>query len=239
MNWINFGLLLVLLVLSALTLSNRNILESNERTLELSDTAMNNVDYDEVTVNLRIVSRNESHQAAVNENTEINNKVIEYFEEDYDVKSNRYTVSEWTERDPETRNVHTLGYEVYNTIEIKSNNPEDAGIILTDAFELGAYEVQSVNYGLSDEMKREVQDELTNQAIKSLKQRADSIAEASGVNIVGIKNIRPTSWDYAPMTMRNDALMMEMAADSFYQEPVFSPGKQEVSSSITITFEIR
>ncbi|MFW6024926.1 MAG: SIMPL domain-containing protein [Candidatus Woesearchaeota archaeon] len=238
-NWINFGLLLVLLVLSALMLTNGNILERNDRTLELSDTAMTEVDYDEVTVNLRIVTRNESHEFAVNENTEINNRIVEHFEDNYEVETTNYRISEWTERDIETRNVETLGYEVYNTISIKSEDVEDAGSITSEAFDLGAYEIQSVNYGLTDESKREIQNELMNEAITSLKDRAESISDASGVKIVGIKSITPDNWNYAPMTMRNDAYMEEMSSDSDYKEPTFSPGKREVSSSVTITFEIR
>ena len=237
-NWIFFGLILILLF-SFFMNGNRSfelIDGSNSNVLILSDTAKTEIEPDKVTVNLRIVTRNESHEEAVNQNTIINNRLIEHFKEDYEVVSRSYRVSEWTKTNQQTWERTRIGYQVYNQIEITSYDVEEAGKIISEAFELGAHEIQSVNYDLTDETKRKIQDELTNEVIKTMQKRADSIAEASGVKIKGIVKINPTSWDYSPMVLRqNDMLMAESKA---YDMPIFSPEKREVSSSVTITYRI-
>ncbi len=248
LKWVNYTLVALVLVLAIAIFTimgsmsgdrTFQIIDSEDvNTLELSETAKTEVEPDEATVNLRIVSRDQSHETAVNENTEINNRIIEHFEDDYEVVSRSYRVSEWTDYDPETRERQVRGYEVYNQIEITTKELDDVGKIISEAFGLGANEVQSVNYGLTDEEKKRIQDELINEAIVSLETRANSIAQTAGVEIKGIVKITPGSWDYAPMTVRSDMLMAEEAADGGYQQPDFSPGKEEVTSRVTIVYRI-
>ncbi len=248
LKWINFGLVLIVLVVFLIGIGSPNIPQdavyeivdgTNTNVMQLRDTAETEVEPNEVKVNLRIVTRDEDHQSAVDENTEINNEIINYFEDDYEVVSESYRVSEWTDRDPETREINVLGYEVYNTISIKSEDIEKAGEITSKAFDLGAHEVQSIDYRIDDEKRREIQDELTNEAIKAIKERAENIAQVSGVDITGIVEISPDSWDYSPVTMRSEEVQMEMADASTYQEPDFSPGEEKVSTSVSITFRIK
>ncbi len=217
---------------------------TSHNVLELSDTAKTKVEPDEATINLRIVTRDSSHEEAVNENTQINNKIIEHFEDDYEVISRSYRVRELTQRDPvrpyedQPPEEKPEGYEVYNTIEIKTEEIQRTGKIVTEAFELGAKEIISINYGLSDEKKRQIQDELVEEAIKAMEKRAESIAEVSGVNIEGILKIAPGSWDYSPMMVRGEEMMDVAQAPSSYQEPEFSPGEEEVSARVSMTYKI-
>lgn len=255
MQWIN--LVLVLFVLALVFIFGLVLkLDKGDKTyelvdgtthnvLELSDTAETEIEPNEATVSLRIVTRNSSHEEAVNENTEINNKIIEHFEDKYDVNSQSYRVREWKERDQvrpyeeSPLEDEIKGYEVYNTIEIKTEEIDKAGQIIKEAFELGAHEVRSVNYGLSEEKKRQIQDNLTEEAIKTMEKRAESIAKTSGVEIKGISKIAPGSWDYSPMTVRQGEMNMEEAdSGQGYQQPDFSPEKEEVSARVSITYKI-
>ena len=237
-NLIFLGLILILLF-SFFINGNRNIElidGTDSNVLILSDTAKTEIEPDKATVNLRIVTRNESHEEAVNQNTIINNRLIDHFENDYKVVSRSYRVSEWTRTNQHTFERDVVGYQVYNQIEITTYDVEEAGKIISEAFDLGAHEIQSVNYDLTDETKRKIQDELTNEVIKNMEKRANSIAETSGVKIKGIVKINPTSWDYSPMVVRQNNMLM--AESKAYDEPIFSPEKREVSSSVTITYRI-
>lgn len=221
------------------------LVDGSNNVLELSDTAKTKVEPNEATVNLRIVTRDSSHEEAVNENTKINNEIIEHFQDDYEVISQSYQVREWTENDPVrpyeegSPDEEIKGYEVYNTIQITTEEVDEAGNIITEAFELGAKEIRSVDYGLTEEKERELQDKLTEEAIDLIQQRAESIAETAGVELESITKISPDRWGYTPTTVRDHEIMME-AEDSAsgYQEPDFSPEEEEVSASVSMTYKI-
>src|SRR5690606_28829552 len=93
------------------------------------------------------------------------------------------------------------------------------------------FTLNNLNYSLSSERYEEVTDSLMTAALAKLQNRADQAAEALGknsaelieVNINGGQNIY----------YRAQPMMMEMAADASFSNPVAEPGKSQVSLSVS------
>lgn len=110
----------------------------------------------------------------------------------------------------------------------------DEIIKLSGAFQQQGFAMQGMNFYLSREAGDSLRDELTTEALKSIRARAESMAKALGMNKV--RFVRIDTNGNMPRPMPYNKMMraeMAMAADAGMPEPVAQGGESEVNVSVT------
>ncbi len=146
-------------------------------------------------ISFSVITEKESIGKAMEENTEKMNNIISEIKEEgieeKDLKTTGYNIYpryEWyekTEEKPQGERV-LVGYEVYQTLEVKIRDLGKIGNIIQKATEKGANKVSNLQFTVEneDEIKKQAREE----AIKKAKDKAEEIASQLGVNLVKIIN---------------------------------------------------
>lgn len=180
------------------------------------------------------------------------NAIIDYLEdagvEENDIKTQSYNVNpkyEWEQAVCRTDgycppgNQVLVGFEVWQTLEVKVQDPKMAGDLLTGVGSQGASEVSSLSFTIEDE--DELRSEAREQAIAEAKEKADALASQLGVSIVRVVGFyedsygAPLPYAYGRGGVTMDAAMSETKAVA----PSLPTGENKITSNVNITYEIR
>ncbi len=123
-------------------------------------------------------------------------------------------------------------YEWAETIELKIRNTDDTGAVSEALSALGVTEIQGPNFTIDDPEK--VNNDARDMAIENAKEKADILAKSLGVKLVRIVNF--TESGYSPYYYEK-AVMMDSAASN--QASTVPVGQNQITSNVTITYEIR
>lgn len=122
------------------------------------------------------------------------------------------------------------GYEASNGLNVQVRDLEKLGGILDQVTRDGANNIGGLSFGLQDSGK--VLDEARVAAVKDARRRAEMMAEAGGVTLGRVLEIREGS---AP----GPRPMMRMAAAEALMSPApIEAGEMEYSASVTVTWEL-
>ncbi|MFO7710666.1 MAG: SIMPL domain-containing protein [Candidatus Woesearchaeota archaeon] len=196
--------------------------EKEENTITLTGSAEKEVMPDTGVLTFSVVTRDSNVSLAEKRNTEINNRIMET----YNATTSNYQISRPYDYEKGLQN--STEYVVRNTIKIRTSEIDKLGETLSGVLDLGANEVQSVRYELSDEMRESVQDSLMAEAVEDAKGKAEELASLSGERIKGVKRIQPQNGNYYPMY---DSAARAESAD-------FRPESQDVTYSVNIEYII-
>lgn len=120
------------------------------------------------------------------------------------------------------------GYIAQNMLKIEVADLNKVGAIIDAAISAGANKVTGLNYTLRSQTK--MRSEALGNAARDARAKADALAAASGVRIIGIRLIEETS---VFMPQRGDM----MKADFSTPTPIVT-GPVEVRADVSITFDI-
>ena len=126
------------------------------------------------------------------------------------------------------------GYQVRQTTTIKVRDLAKAGELLTGVGGKGATEMSGLNFTFDDPNK--LQNDARGKAISDAKTKADQLAKQLGVSLVRVVSFNENSGGY-PGPMYTKAV--GMGGDAVQSAPEISVGQNKVSSSVSITYEIR
>ncbi len=128
------------------------------------------------------------------------------------------------------------GYEVRQSTTVKVRDTAKAGDVLTGIGATGATEVSGLQFTFDN--PNQGQDEARQKAIADAKAKANELARELGVSIVRVVSFNESSGGYpTPMYARGGAT--NQAMDSKAVAPEISVGQNKVSSSVSVTYEIR
>lgn len=124
------------------------------------------------------------------------------------------------------------GYEVLNSITVKTQQLELAGSLIEAANAAGANTIDGVGFELSDDhpARQKAIAKATSQAIID----AHTLAESASLTLVRIITIRLDSADSEPARMDYNRRLGATSASP----PPITPGKVKVSAEVQITYEI-
>ena len=235
---INTVLIVLLIGMVFAMLVTGNNVQDNSNDLEVSKTIQREIAPDKVRVVLAISSVGKEVDSAMNENTQINNRITELFSKDsrYTIETRNFQIRERNKWDSDNEEYIKTGYEVYNTIEITTKDLSLAGEILSNAVELGANRIESLEYSLSKEKAQALEIELVEEGVEKAKEDANRLAELMGKRIKGVKNIY-TNEAYYPVYNRNYYELSDAKGESML--PVLSPEMQTVSMNVRVIFETK
>lgn len=124
-------------------------------------------------------------------------------------------------------------YEWVETIELKIRNTDGTGAVSEALSALGVTEIQGPNFTIDDPEK--VNNDARDMAIENAKEKADILAKSLGVKLVRIVNFSEDG-NYGPYYYEK-AVMMDGATTN--QASTVPVGQNQITSNVTITYEIR
>ncbi|HYF13393.1 MAG TPA: SIMPL domain-containing protein [Candidatus Paceibacterota bacterium] len=132
------------------------------------------------------------------------------------------------------------GYEVRQSTTVKVRDTAKAGDLLTGVGGKGATEVSGLNFTFDDPEKG--QTEARDMAIANAKEKAEVLARSLGVSLVRVVSFNESGYPGPiPYYAKDTALQMGMggAANERAVAPTISTGENQVTSNVSVTYEIR
>lgn len=198
---------------------------------------------DLATISFSVITEGETTDGATEENTEKMNAIIEVVKaqgvEDKDIKTTNYSVYPRYDYDDEKYfygddDRELVGYEVYQTLQVKIRNVDDAGEIIQVATQAGANQVGGLNFIIDDEdsLKAEARE----LAIKDAKDKAKLLANQLGVKLVRIMYFSENTYPYYDYA--RSEMSMDVGMGGAVPAPKIEPGEGTVTVNVNITYEI-
>ena len=127
-----------------------------------------------------------------------------------------------------------IGYEVTNSVTVKTTKLDLAGEVIGAANEAGANTVDVVGFDLAD--KRKYRAEALREATKNAREDAAIVADAAGLTLVRIVAVSVDYTPVRPVNMDFGAPARAMAEGG--GAPPITPGDVTVTANVTIVYEI-
>ena len=128
-----------------------------------------------------------------------------------------------------------VGYTVSQSVNVKVRDLTKVGAVVSKAGELGANQVNGVTFTIDE--PSDLEQQARAEAIDDARKKADELARAMGVTIVRIVTFSETSGTPTPPPMY--AFRDAAGAAPAPVAPDIQPGSLDVTSNVSVTFEIR
>jgi uncharacterized protein len=225
------------------TTTTTNNATTNTNTLSLTGAATTTVKPDKVTVSLGVETTNKTANAALAANSKIMNLVLDRLKA-AGVKNNETSTSSFSISPnynyslPSSSRI--IGFTVSNSIQIQSTNINNTSKWIDVAIAAGANTVDRIDFVLSDKKLEETKNSLIRQAIQDARTKADIVASAAGVKVVGIRSINLNEPEIRPppSPIPLAAKSLATATEQARPTPIIS-GQEEVSTNIAVVFLIQ
>ena len=198
---------------------------------------------DQMRLNIGVVTENRDADEALQENNDRMNAVVKAMqrvglgEDEY--QTGRFRIRPQYSRRPRQPapdwRPQIIGYEVNNSVTVKTQKLDLAGEIIGAANDAGANTVDITAFELSD--KRRYRAEALQEATKHAAEDAATVAEAAGLKLVRILAVNVDYTPIRPVEMDVAAGGRGMAAAPG-SAPSITPGDVSVTANVTIVYEI-
>jgi len=176
--------------------------------------------------------------AAQAENTRVMNALLAALDDmgvdKKDVQTTSYNVNpayDWNNGKQTLR-----GYSVSQNVHVKVRKLDTVGDILGKAGSLGANQVGGVSFTVDE--PETLNQEARLKALKNAKEKAEALADVAGVKLGRVINFQESFGGGYPQPMYY-AKDMAMGANMAESAPLVEAGSSEVTSNVTITYQIQ
>lgn len=208
-------------------------------TISVSTNANADVSPDTVEISIAVKTKDaKSLQKATSENKLISDKVYGELKSMINSQNGDYIKTSNYNARPvyiyNSNNKRVLDkYEASNNIIVHTKNIDKAGKMIDKALELGATDINSINFSLSNYDSK--CNSLLEEASKKAKARVDIVAKASGTYITGVKNINMSCSENAVNRVQYRVMMNKaMSAGAMSDEAAAEPATPIQSGNIKI-----
>jgi len=164
--------------------------------------------------------------------------VIEYLKnagiKSDDIKTSGYNI--YPQYDYNNGRSRISGYQVTQSLTIKIRDLDKVNTIIDGVVDAGVNQVSSVRFEIDEPEK--LQAEARAKAIAEAKGKAEELADQLGIRLGGIVNFYESS-NYYPQIGYSERGGGEMMKTQSVSAPELPPGQNEISISVTITYQIR
>jgi len=129
-----------------------------------------------------------------------------------------------------------VGYEVRETIQVRSNDTQKAGELISALGEIGVQNLSGLTFTVDDEDSK--MNEARGKAIEDAQSKAKELADQLGVKLVRIVNFGENQGYYPMAYAMKGGLGMGGATDESVA-PTVPVGENQFIQSVSITYEIR
>ncbi len=177
--------------------------------------------------------------AAQDEANKKSKTVVEYLKntgiKSEDIKTSGYNI--YPQYDYTSGRSYIRGYQVTQSLTIKIRDLDKTNTIIDGVVDAGANQVSSVRFEIDE--PQEIRAEAREKAIAEAKQKADDLADQLGIRIGDVVSFYESNESYPMMY----ATGMGGGGDAMKAQSIPAPelptGQNEVSVSVTITYQIR
>ena len=215
----------------------------SDRTISVTGTAMSSIEPDLLVITFGMENQEKTAKEALDANSNAMNSVIDAIKAveitDDEISTSQFNIYPVYDgfEDPITKRwtQELRGYQVTNTITVKTANLNLASDIIDGAVTAGANKVDNVSFTLSPETQMKLKDDLIEQAVDNAKTKAEKALSPLNYVIIGVKAVSLS--DFAiptPIPMYN------MAFDGMAKSaptPIFS-SEQDINTSANVVFLI-
>jgi uncharacterized protein YggE len=213
--------------------------EGKSSTLTVKGTAQFMKPSDELSLTLGVVTEGDTAQKALTENNLRMQKMIEYLEKagltSSEYKTGLFSVRPLYTQSPQNPPIYwrpsIYGYEVSNTLEIKTGQLKIAGEIIDAATRGGANKVENIRFGLQD--PRTHRTEAINRATTYAFDDARALSRAANVKLNRVVSLVLDQAGSSGPVYRT--MLLKGAAP---EGVPLEPGDVEVTAEVTITWEV-
>ena len=193
---------------------------------------------------LGVYTEAETQDQAVDENAEIMNRIIENLDnldvEEEDIETVDYYLSPNYEWDDEIGSYED-GYYLDQTIEVTIRDLDIVDEVITASSSAGADMIGNVNF--TAENTDEAVTEARENAIANAKEKAEQIAEVSGIKLGRVVDYYEYDYNddyyYGKGYEKYSDSYMEIEEISYMESPRIEPGDTEVTISVSMTYLIK
>lgn len=203
---------------------------------------------DTATVDLGVTTQAATVADAQSKANQTANKIIADIKKlgvaDKDIKTTNYSVNPNYGQDtgaqpmlfPIRGGQNIVSYTVTQNLEIKVKPIDLSNKVIDAATADGANLVGGVNFTFSDDLQKSLEQQATQQAVTNAKQKAQSIATATGINLGKIVNVVENSNQPKIMPMLGAGLANSTAQEATPPTNV-TPGQNTVTVDVVIYYE--
>ncbi|OKL45455.1 SIMPL domain-containing protein [Pseudovibrio exalbescens] len=229
-----------LLALSVVTTTLPAMAQTDDtRTLTVSGVGTVNVVPDQAIVVSRVVTQNETAQAALSENSTKVQALIDEIEaagiEKTAIQTSGFGINPIYDNSPEARQSgkapEILAYRVTNGVEVKADDISKLGSLLTSMVEAGANSVGQISFVVSDPQAK--MDEARTKAVADALRKAELYAKAAGQELGDVLSINESGSGNYPRPE-----VMYAARASMDSATPISAGEEQLSANVVLTFEL-
>jgi uncharacterized protein YggE len=185
-------------------------------------------------ITVGITTQNADMQTAQDSNAQIMNAISTALKSaglsDEDIQTTQYNAYPIYDYSSDTHKI--VSYEVNNQVKLTIKDIDRVGEYIDIAVDNGANTTNSISFGILDEQS--IYNDALKLAVETAKVKADSLAEAGGVTIIGTMQITENSIGGEVSREYEKAATDEMASGS---TPI-STGSLDIEASVTVVYEI-
>jgi len=220
-----------------------NITTTNAtNTLSLTGTATTTVKPDKVTVSLGVETTNKTADAALAANSKIMNQVLGVLKaagvKDNETSTSSFSISPNYNYSQPSVASRITGFTVSNSIQIQSTNINSTSKWIDAAIAAGANTVDRIDFALSNKKLEETKNTLIVQSMQDARAKADIVASAAGMKVVGIRSISFNELAIQPPPSPIPLAKQSLAATEARPTPIMS-GQEEVTTNMGVIFLIQ
>lgn len=213
--------------------------ESSPPVLIVSGNAQADATPDEATVRLGIVRQETTAQAAQDQANRIAQAILSEIAKlgipAAQIRTSRLTLTPVYAPGPrsDSREAPRIAsYSASNQVSVEVTNLTQIGPVIDAGLRAGSNQVDGVQFRLKDDLP--LREQALKKAVAEARRKAETMAEALNVRILGIQEVSETGSSVIP---RGDGGFVTMAAREAAPTPV-SPGQVEVNASVTVKYLI-
>jgi len=136
---------------------------------------------------------------------------------------------------PSTGLRELVGYEVNQTIRVKTTKIDDVGALISGVGTRGISQVSSVSFVVANE--EEILKDVRDDAIKDARDEAKRIVRSLGTRLGRV--VGYSEQGYYPYTVRSEFGYSTSDEATQIQSPDISAGENRLSATVTVTFELK
>ncbi len=217
----------------------RTRLPQNQFSVSASGKVYARPDIANLTIGLKTEAK-PSAAEAVKDNTQKMNEIVNALKnldiEDKDIQTTNYSLNpvyDWTEKTGQK----LKGYEVSQNVNIKIRDLDKIGSAIARTAEKGANQVGNINFTIDDEFK--IKNEARTEAIAKAKEKAESIAVATGMKLKKIVNVYENQVFYpGPVNYAKEMSYGLGGSTESLATPSIQAGQNEIVVEVTVVWEI-
>lgn len=235
---IAMSVILVLMSATIYAISQDGSEKDMENTISMSGYAEQKVVPDTATLRIGVVVQAATAKEASDENAALMSAVIAELKamglEDREIQTSYVSVYPVYNYD----NAQTItGYSASNSVQVTTKKLDNLSEIIDRSTAAGANEIGGISFSVSNDMQKQIREELMNEAVADALSKAETLAKSLGVEITGVQT-SSISESNGPRVYYGYDMPMEEKASGAVSTPI-QPGESTVSMSIQVTYYIK